>query len=351
MKRVISLFLALMLCVGILAVPALAVESTTDGLTPEVAAAYLDIVNGLIAQYGLPELSDTSDNLAPNIAYHGMCGGYVVDLGGDAVPELVVAYHEGQGIVKPGETSDEACIEIYTWDGTKAISAGSYVSLFGMRGRSYFILHQSGGNAYFEEKWEWAAGPDEHDYYHLVGNEMVAFAPNIAADETTVELGGKGYIVFNNLDALRALLRGVAGDTVGVTVHGKPVVWTDARPFIDENNRTMVPLRAVAEALEMINEVTWDDAAREAVFFFGAGGSYTRMRFPIGSKTVYWEQSVAEADVYGYGNGILHEERTIEMDTAAVIVNGRTYAPIRYLAEGFGYTVDWNADTRTVVIG
>lgn len=38
------------------------------------------------------------------------------------------------------------------------------------------------------------------------------------------------------------------------------------------------------------------------------------------------------------------------MDTAAVIVEGRTYAPIRYLAEFFGYMVEWDAITRSVII-
>ena len=34
--------------------------------------------------------------------------------------------------------------------------------------------------------------------------------------------------------------------------------------------------------------------------------------------------------------------------TAAVISNERTYAPIRYLAEYFGYTVGWDGETQTV---
>ena len=38
------------------------------------------------------------------------------------------------------------------------------------------------------------------------------------------------------------------------------------------------------------------------------------------------------------------------MDTAAVIIEGRTYAPIRYLAEFFGFHVDWDGATRTVFI-
>ena len=40
----------------------------------------------------------------------------------------------------------------------------------------------------------------------------------------------------------------------------------------------------------------------------------------------------------------------LPMDTAAVIVNDRTYAPIRYSAEFFDRTVSWNAATKTVSI-
>ena len=38
------------------------------------------------------------------------------------------------------------------------------------------------------------------------------------------------------------------------------------------------------------------------------------------------------------------------MDTAAVIIDGRTYAPVRYLAEYFGYSVEWDGMSNTVVI-
>ena len=40
----------------------------------------------------------------------------------------------------------------------------------------------------------------------------------------------------------------------------------------------------------------------------------------------------------------------IQMDTTPVIRNDRTCAPIRSLAEFFGYTVDWDAATKTVII-
>ena len=114
---------------------------------------------------------------------------------------------------------------------------------------------------------------------------------------------------------------------ISVTVSGTPVTWTDAEPFIDANNRTMVPLRAVADAMSL--DVSWDAAAREAAF---TDGSNTII-FPIGSTTSRT------------GGG-----RLIQMDTSAVIVSDRTYAPIRYLAEFFGCTVGWDAASKTVTL-
>ena len=114
---------------------------------------------------------------------------------------------------------------------------------------------------------------------------------------------------------------------LSVTVNGKAVQWTDAEPFIDANSRTMVPLRAVADAMGLT--VDWDGDAREA-------------SFSNGSKTIYFPIDSTAART---GDGSI-----VQMDTAAVIVNSRTYAPIRYLAEYFGYTVGWDGATKTVSI-
>lgn len=114
---------------------------------------------------------------------------------------------------------------------------------------------------------------------------------------------------------------------ISVTVGGKAVHWTDAEPFIDANDRTMVPLRAVADAMSL--DVNWDNQAREASFTYGGKTIY----FPIDSTTARTSDG-----------------SSVKMDTAAVIVSDRTYAPIRYLAEFFGYTVGWDAATKTVSI-
>ena len=49
-----------------------------------------------------------------------------------------------------------------------------------------------------------------------------------------------------------------AENAITVTVDNKAVVWEDATPFI-QDNRTLVPLRAAAEAMGL--EVDWDGAA------------------------------------------------------------------------------------------
>lgn len=149
--------------------------------------------------------------------------------------------------------------------------------------------------------------------------------------------------------ALSVPFTSMAAPAVNVEVLGESVVWTDAEPFIDSNNRTLVPLRAVGEALGLT--VEWDDKAREAVFSYEEEpdeGSVlsSELHFPIGSNEAYYESNYYGSDGYVYKDGDV-----IVMDTAAVIVNNRTYAPVRYLAEFFGYEVSWNENTKTVVIG
>ena len=157
-------------------------------------------------------------------------------------------------------------------------------------------------------------------YAETIGDE--GGGTHTLAAEFETAGGEKVYTVQNYRVA------GIASREVHVTVRGETVIWTDAEPYIDTNSRTMTPFRVVGDALGL--EIGWDGTAKEASFSDGAKTIY----FPIGSTTARTS-----------------EGRTVEMDTSAVIVNGRTYAPVRYLAEFFGYTVAWDRSTRTVVIG
>lgn len=119
---------------------------------------------------------------------------------------------------------------------------------------------------------------------------------------------------------------------VSVTAKGTAVEFTDAKPYINSDNRTLIPLRAIAETLSL--NVTWDDAAKSATFSDEAGT--TKTVFTIGDKKF----KVVSGDI----------SKEVEMDTAAVITDDRTYAPARYLAEAFGYNVSWDGINSIVSI-
>ncbi|MDD4438350.1 MAG: copper amine oxidase N-terminal domain-containing protein [Tissierellia bacterium] len=97
-------------------------------------------------------------------------------------------------------------------------------------------------------------------------------------------------------------------------------------PFIDENNRTQVPFRAALEKYGA--EVDWDNESRAAIAVKGE----IVVKVPIGE------------------NYILKNDEEIPVDTAARIVNGRTFLPIRAVIEAFGSEVQWDAALNTVVI-
>ncbi|MBQ3615274.1 MAG: copper amine oxidase N-terminal domain-containing protein [Anaerotignum sp.] len=118
---------------------------------------------------------------------------------------------------------------------------------------------------------------------------------------------------------------------INVTVDGQAVTWTDAKPFI-KDGRTLVPLRPIANALGL------------AVFW---NGDTQKASFSDGETTVAFELNSKEYVVYG---AKLAESKVVKMDTAAISENGRTYAPAKYLAQAFGYTVGWDQATQTVKI-
>lgn len=154
------------------------------------------------------------------------------------------------------------------------------------------------------------------------------------------------WLLVLTIAVLCACPAALADEEITVNVNGVPVVWTDARPFI-ENDRTLCPLRAVAEAMGL--DVEWDPVGREALFSrtgtFSNGVEYSfTASFPVDTPFV----SVSE--FYKYADSEWGDFAIKPMDTSAVIRNDRSYAPVRYLAEAFGYQVEWVHETRTVEI-
>jgi len=115
---------------------------------------------------------------------------------------------------------------------------------------------------------------------------------------------------------------------VTVTIDGEPVIFQSGSgaPFIDENNRTLVPIRGALEAFGAT--VLWDSDVRTAI----VQKDGVIVHVPIGQPHIVV-------------NGV-----PVENDTAAVIIDNLTYLPIRAVFEAFGAGVTWDGDSRTVVV-
>lgn len=99
----------------------------------------------------------------------------------------------------------------------------------------------------------------------------------------------------------------------------------DTTPVI-ENERTLVPIRAIIEA--MGGSVNWDSETQTAELTYNDD----TILLTIDSTTAYFNDTASE------------------LDTAPVIMNGRTMLPIRFIAESFEFDVEWEVESQTVII-
>lgn len=113
---------------------------------------------------------------------------------------------------------------------------------------------------------------------------------------------------------------------IDIEIDGSRVKFTEQTgyPFIDANNRTQVPLRVTMETFGA--KVAWEQQNNTAI----VEKSGIRIEVPIGEDY------------------ILKNGKIINNDTAAIIIGGRVYLPIRVVLESFLATVDWNNVTNAV---
>ncbi len=175
-----------------------------------------------------------------------------------------------------------------------------------------------------------------HDVQNGKGSLTVYADQETTADITVVvKAGTEAYYgtleyTFGSEDAL-------ANRTVVMTINSTEyvvnnnIITGDAAPYIDENWRTMVPIRALMEAFDA--EVVWDESDPDVVTINYDGDTQIVMNVGETAYTVDGEE----------GN----------MDTVPVNKDGRVYVPIRFVAEGIGFNVtplyDDNNLTASVV--
>jgi len=131
-------------------------------------------------------------------------------------------------------------------------------------------------------------------------------------------------------DTTAATSESIGSDALTVKYNGEAIVFPDAQPFIDENNRTLIPVRFVAETMGA--DVSWNQEEQSAVIEQNGITVFV----PIGSDTISITQDGSTS--------------TVKMDTAALIREERTYVPIRYVAEALGAWVGYSDLYTTVQI-
>ena len=137
----------------------------------------------------------------------------------------------------------------------------------------------------------------------------------------TVEKNGK-ILAADTLTYTVGTADPLAGRTVVMTIDSTEyvvnnnIITGDAAPYVDSNWRTMVPIRALAEAFDA--EVYWNQDDSTVTINFDAG---TEIVMTVGEET--YTVNGAEAT----------------MDTEPVNAGDRVYVPIRFAAEGLGFSV------------
>jgi hypothetical protein len=118
-----------------------------------------------------------------------------------------------------------------------------------------------------------------------------------------------------------------------IQLNGYPFISPagEPEPYINSDGRIMVPVRFVSSTLGVSNDVQhvkWDAQNNMASIIKGQ----TNIDIQVGNKN------------------LMVNDKTIKMNTAAELKNGRVFIPLRYIAESLDAKVEWDAKTHVVYI-
>ena len=111
-----------------------------------------------------------------------------------------------------------------------------------------------------------------------------------------------------------------------ISVSVNDIILKFDQPPVIVNDRTLVPMRAIFEALGM--NVEWNDAERKVT---ASGNGYT-VELVVNSE-------------FAYVNG-----KEVKLDTPATIISSRTMVPVRFVSEATGNNVYWDTKYEKRVV-
>jgi hypothetical protein len=149
----------------------------------------------------------------------------------------------------------------------------------------------------------------------LGSNEIVIIATDV--------LGNTNSLRFEVYNYHQILIKLVIGN-VKATIDGNEIILEHS-PFI-LNGRTFVPVRFIAEAFNA--DVEWIKETESVIIKLGE----TTIILQVGNNTAFI-------------NG-----KAYLLDAPPVIRNGRTFVPVRFIAEAFNADVEWIKETQEIII-
>lgn len=176
----------------------------------------------------------------------------------------------------------------------------NYNSINTLREKTLIALNRAGGVMLFD------VNEDTYDETSIVSmiDDLLLRVRDLSSEEfkkyITVVLNNK-ELVFSNKDGL-------------------------GTPFIDKRNRIMIPIRKSLEAI-------------------GASVDYDE-----GNSAINVKKGEIAIKISINSNIIFVNGKKAEMNTSAVIRDQRTYIPLRYVFEAFGYKVEWHKNSNTIIL-
>lgn len=170
---------------------------------------------------------------------------------------------------------------------------------------------------------------------NFTDNATVVFnvdTSSLAVDKYTVPLKfvyngdtALSYVSFNLIPQTSITIKITIGSNFAYVNDNKFTL--DALPFIDpKTNRALVPVRFITEAFGA--DVRWDPLHKVVTI-------------TLNDKVVRLQIGNNQAVVDG---------QFVTLNQPPVIVNGRTFVPIRFISETFGAYVRWDQATKTITI-
>jgi len=326
--------------------------------------AYYDVLKAAVDEYGVaneggnydPEYSDPSEGLYYAFGVHYA---ELIDFNNDGVPELFYS------VLTDGELFSNYYVYSYRTGKVELLFSGEaryygtgydFVDIASGKNDGKYLIHYHGHYSEGEKETYFTVDSDGGGFvltcavvwieeidgtfsnktYYIndvsVSEQEYNDAPkehgfirkNPTTDSSIVDFMDRMRVNYSVVYTVLADLEAKSIPPISVLVNENKLSFD--QPPIIENGRTLVPLRAIFEALGAI--VEWEQTTQTVT----AVKDDITISLRIGS------------------NVLKRNGENIELDTPAQVVGNRTLVPVRAIAESFGAEVAWDQNSRIVTI-